>query len=231
MVVSSPLNVVWSRIQNLIGLSLILFFFTLPNPRFVFISLALWIFTSTVVTALLQKTRFTLANIITLSRAFGLVTCSVILAHNGYISNLSVFILGICLLADALDGYLARLFTTSSAGKILDGETDQQFVLLTASACYILLHMPFWLLFFPCIKYIFGIFYELFKLSVRENSGEKRRKIIAAIVMIILFINLTSLINEETGVLISSFGFLLLSYSFIADLIRSIQTKLRNEPQ
>ena len=227
MVVSSPLNVVWSRIQNLIGLSLILFFFTLPNPRFVFVSLALWIFTSTVVTALLQKTRFTLANIITLSRAFGLVTCSVILAHNGYISNLSVFILGICLMADFFDGYLARIFTTSSAGKLLDGETDQQFVLVAASTAFIFLDISFWVLLFPSIKYIFETCYDLFRLKVNEKEGKKRRKIIAAIVMIILFINL-AFIEEESSIFFYLIGLLALSYSFLTDLIRALKSQLKN---
>ena len=215
----------WSSFQNCIGLTLILIFFSLPNPKYVFVSLALWIFTSTIITAFLLKTSFTVANIITLFRAFGLVICSLILAYNGSITILLIVLLSICLLADALDGYIARLYTTSSAGKVLDGETDQQFVLLAASAAFIILNLPFWLLFFPGIKYVFEISYNLFNLKVKENKGKKRRKIVAAVVMSILLINLTSLISKEIMVLLSSIGFIALSYSFFADLINTVKTK------
>jgi len=217
--------VIWSSLQNCLGLILILIFLSLPNPKYVFVSLALWIFTSTIITSFLLKTSFTVANIITLCRAFGLVICSLILAYNESITNLLIVLLSICLLADALDGYIARLYTSSSAGKVLDGETDQQFVLLVASASYILLNLPFWLLFFPGIKYVFEISYNLFNLKVKENKGKKRRKIIAAAVMSILLINLTSLISKEIMVLLSTIGFIALSYSFFDDLINSVKTK------
>ena len=154
-----------------------------------------------------------------------MVICSLILAYNGSITILLIVLLSICLLADALDGYIARLYTTSSAGKVLDGETDQQFVLLAASAAFIILNLPFWLLFFPGIKYVFEISYNLFNLKVKENKGKKRRKIIAAVVMSILLINLTSLISKEIMVLLSSIGFIALSYSFFADLINTVKTK------
>ena len=128
-------------------------------------------------------------------------------------------------MADFFDGYLARIFTTSSAGKVLDGETDQQFVLVTASAAFLFLNMPYWLLLFPGIKYIFGICYDLFNLRLKEKIGEKRRKIVAACVMISLFMNLAFLVSEKASLMLYLITLLLLSYSFLADLFGALKIK------
>jgi len=222
---NSSLNLIWTRTQNVIGLVLMVVFLTYPFPRLVFISIATWILISTTVTATLLKTTFTIANTVTISRAYGLVFFSFLLAYNQSVTNLSIFILGICLIADFFDGYLARIFTTSSAGKVLDGETDQQFVLVTASAAFLFLNMPYWLLLFPGIKYIFGICYDLFKLRLKEKIGEKRRKIVAASVMISLFINLAFLVSEMASLLLYLITLLLLAYSFLADLFEALKIK------
>ena len=222
---NSSLNLIWTRTQNVIGLVLMVVFLTYPFPRLVFISIAFWIFISTTVTATLLKTTFTIANTVTISRAYGLVFFSFLLAYNQSVTNLSIFILGICLMADFFDGYLARIFTTSSAGKVLDGETDQQFVLVTASAAFLFLNMPYWLLLFPGIKYIFGICYDLFNLRLKEKIGEKRRKIVAACVMISLFMNLAFLVSEKASLMLYLITLLLLSYSFLADLFGALKIK------
>ena len=222
---NSSLNLIWTRTQNVIGLVLMVVFLTYPFPRLVFISIAFWIFISTTVTAILLKTTFTIANTITISRAYGLVIFSFLLAYNQSVTNLSIFILGICLMADFFDGYLARIFTTSSAGKLLDGETDQQFVLVAASAAFLFLNMPYWLLLFPGIKYIFGICYDLFNLRLKEKIGEKRRKIVAACVMISLFINLAFLVSEMASLVLYLITLLLLAYSFLADLFGALKIK------
>ena len=219
------LNLIWTRTQNVIGFVLMIVFLAYPFPRLVFISIAFWIFISTTVTAILLKTTFTIANTVTISRAYGLVIFSFLLAYNQSVTNLSIFILGICLMADFFDGYLARIFTTSSAGKVLDGETDQQFVLVTASAAFLFLNMPYWLLLFPGIKYIFGICYDLFNLRLKEKIGEKRRKIVAACVMISLFINLAFLVSEKASLMLYLITLLLLSYSFLADLFGALKIK------
>ena len=222
---NSSLNLIWTRTQNVIGLVLMVVFLTYPFPRLVFISIATWILISTTVTATLLKTTFTIANTVTISRAYGLVFFSFLLAYNQSVTNLSIFILGICLIADFFDGYLARIFTTSSAGKVLDGETDQQFVLVTASAAFLFLNMPYWLLLFPGIKYIFGICYDLFNLRLKEKIGEKRRKIVAACVMISLFMNLAFLVSEKASLMLYLITLLLLSYSFLADLFGALKIK------
>ena len=222
---NSSLNLIWTRIQNVIGFVLMIVFLAYPFPRLVFISIAAWILISTTVTAILLKTTFTIANTVTISRAYGLVFFSFLLAYNQSVTNLSIFILGICLIADFFDGYLARIFTTSSAGKVLDGETDQQFVLVTASAAFLFLNMPYWLLLFPGIKYIFGICYDLFNLRLKEKIGEKRRKIVAACVMISLFINLAFLVSEKASLMLYLITLLLLSYSFLADLFGALKIK------
>ncbi len=222
---NSSLNLIWTRTQNVIGFVLMIVFLAYPFPRLVFISIAFWIFISTTVTAILLKTTFTIANTVTISRAYGLVFFSFLLAYNQSVTNLSIFILGICLMADFFDGYLARIFTTSSAGKVLDGETDQQFVLVTASAAFLFLNMPYWLLLFPGIKYIFGICYDLFNLRLKEKIGEKRRKIVAACVMISLFINLAFLVSEKASLMLYLITLLLLSYSFLADLFGALKIK------
>jgi phosphatidylglycerophosphate synthase len=222
---NSSLNLIWTRTQNVIGFVLMIVFLAYPFPRLVFISIAFWIFISTTVTAILLKTTFTIANTVTISRAYGLVFFSFLLAYNQSVTNLSIFILGICLMADFFDGYLARIFTTSSAGKVLDGETDQQFVLVTASAAFLFLNMPYWLLLFPGIKYIFGICYDLFKLRLKEKIGEKRRKIVAACVMISLFMNLAFLVSEKASLMLYLITLLLLSYSFFADLFGALKIK------
>ena len=222
---NSSLNLIWTRTQNVIGLVLMVVFLTYPFPRLVFILIATWILISTTVTATLLKTTFTIANTVTISRAYGLVFFSFLLAYNQSVTNLSIFILGICLMADFFDGYLARIFTTSSAGKVLDGETDQQFVLVTASAAFLFLNMPYWLLLFPGIKYIFGICYDLFNLRLKEKIGEKRRKIVAACVMISLFINLAFLVSEKASLILYLITLLLLSYSFLADLFGALKIK------
>jgi len=222
---NSSLNLIWTRTQNVIGLVLMVVFLTYPFPRLVFILIATWILISTTVTATLLKTTFTIANTVTISRAYGLVFFSFLLAYNQSVTNLSIFILGICLIADFFDGYLARIFTTSSAGKVLDGETDQQFVLVTASAAFLFLNMPYWLLLFPGIKYIFGICYDLFNLRLKEKIGEKRRKIVAACVMISLFINLAFLVSEKASLMLYLITLLLLSYSFLADLFGALKIK------
>lgn len=219
------LNLIWTRTQNVIGLVLMVVFLTYPFPRLVFILIATWILISTTVTATLLKTTFTIANTVTISRAYGLVFFSFLLAYNQSVTNLSIFILGICLIADFFDGYLARIFTTSSAGKVLDGETDQQFVLVTASAAFLFLNMPYWLLLFPGIKYIFGICYDLFNLRLKEKIGEKRRKIVAACVMISLFINLAFLVSEKASLMLYLITLLLLAYSFLADLFGALKIK------
>ena len=222
---NSSLNLIWTRTQNVTGLVLMVVFLTYPFPRLVFILIATWILISTTVTATLLKTTFTIANTVTISRAYGLVFFSFLLAYNQSVTNLSIFILGICLIADFFDGYLARIFTTSSAGKVLDGETDQQFVLVTASAAFLFLNMPYWLLLFPGIKYIFGICYDLFNLRLKEKIGEKRRKIVAACVMISLFINLAFLVSEKASLMLYLITLLLLSYSFLADLFGALKIK------
>ena len=222
---NSSLNLIWTRTQNVIGLVLMVVFLTYPFPRLVFILIATWILISTTVTATLLKTTFTIANTVTISRAYGLVFFSFLLAYNQSVTNLSIFILGICLIADFFDGYLARIFTTSSAGKVLDGETDQQFVLVAASAAFLFLNMPYWLLLFPGIKYIFGICYDLFNLRLKEKIGEKRRKIVAACVMISLFINLAFLVSEKASLMLYLITLLLLSYSFLADLFGALKIK------
>ena len=222
---NSSLNLIWIRTQNVIGLVLMVVFLAYPFPRLVFILIATWILISTTVTATLLKTTFTIANTVTISRAYGLVFFSFLLAYNQSVTNLSIFILGICLMADFFDGYLARIFTTSSAGKVLDGETDQQFVLVTASAAFLFLNMPYWLLLFPGIKYIFGICYDLFNLRLKEKIGEKRRKIVAACVMISLFINLAFLVSEKASLMLYLITLLLLSYSFLADLFGALKIK------
>lgn len=222
---NSSLNLIWTRTQNVIGLVLMVVFLAYPFPRLVFILIATWILISTTVTATLLKTTFTIANTVTISRAYGLVFFSFLLAYNQSVTNLSIFILGICLIADFFDGYLARIFTTSSAGKVLDGETDQQFVLVTASAAFLFLNMPYWLLLFPGIKYIFGICYDLFNLRLKEKIGEKRRKIVAACVMISLFINLAFLVSEKASLMLYLITLLLLSYSFLADLFGALKIK------
>jgi phosphatidylglycerophosphate synthase len=222
---NSSLNLIWTRTQNVIGFVLMIVFLAYPFPRLVFISIAFWIFISTTVTAILLKTTFTIANTVTISRAYGLVIFSFLLAYNQSVTNLSIFILGICLMADFFDGYLARIFTTSSAGKVLDGETDQQFVLVAASAAFLFLNMPYWLLLFPGIKYIFGICYDLFNLRLKEKIGEKRRKIVAACVMISLFINLAFLVSEKASLMLYLITLLLLSYSFFADLFGALKIK------
>lgn len=222
---NSSLNLIWTRTQNVIGLVLMIVFLAYPFPRLVFILIASWILISTTVTATLLKTTFTIANTVTISRAYGLVFFSFLLAYNQSVTNLSIFILGICLIADFFDGYLARIFTTSSAGKVLDGETDQQFVLVTASAAFLFLNMPYWLLLFPGIKYIFGICYDLFNLRLKEKIGEKRRKIVAACVMISLFINLAFLVSEKASLMLYLITLLLLSYSFLADLFGALKIK------
>ena len=222
---NSSLNLIWTRTQNVIGFVLMIVFLAYPFPRLVFISIAAWILISTTVTAILLKTTFTIANTVTISRAYGLVFFSFLLAYNQSVTNLSIFILGICLMADFFDGYLARIFTTSSAGKVLDGETDQQFVLVTASAAFLFLNMPYWLLLFPGIKYIFGICYDLFNLRLKEKIGEKRRKIVAACVMISLFINLAFLVSEMASLVLYLITLLLLSYSFLADLFGALKIK------
>ncbi len=222
---NSSLNLIWTRTQNVIGFVLMIDFLAYPFPRLVFISIAVWIFISTTVTSILLKTTFTIANTVTISRAYGLVIFSFLLAYNQSVTNLSIFILGICLMADFFDGYLARIFTTSSAGKVLDGETDQQFVLVAASAAFLFLNMPYWLLLFPGIKYIFGICYDLFKLRLKEKIGEKRRKIVAACVMISLFMNLAFLVSEKASLMLYLITLLLLSYSFLADLFGALKIK------
>ena len=222
---NSSLNLIWTRTQNVIGLVLMVVFLTYPFPRLVFILIATWILISTTVTATLLKTTFTIANTVTISRAYGLVFFSFLLAYNQSVTNLSIFILGICLMADFFDGYLARIFTTSSAGKVLDGETDQQFVLVTASTAFLFLNMPYWLLLFPGIKYIFGICYDLFNLRLKEKIGEKRRKIVAACVMISLFMNLAFLVGEKASLMLYLITLLLLSYSFLADLFGALKIK------
>ena len=222
---NSSLNLIWTRTQNVIGFVLMIVFLAYPFPRLVFISIAAWILISTTVTAILLKTTFTIANTVTISRAYGLVFFSFLLAYNQSVTNLSIFILGICLIADFFDGYLARIFTTSSAGKVLDGETDQQFVLVTASAAFLFLNMPYWLLLFPGIKYIFGICYDLFNLRLKEKIGEKRRKIVAACVMISLFINLAFLVSEMASLVLYLITLLLLAYSFLADLFGALKIK------
>ena len=222
---NSSLNLIWTRTQNVIGLVLMVVFLAYPFPRLVFILIATWILISTTVTATLLKTTFTIANTVTISRAYGLVFFSFLLAYNQSVTNLSIFILGICLIADFFDGYLARIFTTSSAGKVLDGETDQQFVLVTASAAFLFLNMPYWLLLFPGIKYIFGICYDLFNLRLKEKIGEKRRKIVAACVMISLFINLAFLVSEMASLVLYLITLLLLAYSFLADLFGALKIK------
>ena len=222
---NSSLNLIWTRTQNVIGFVLMIVFLAYPFPRLVFILIATWILISTTVTATLLKTTFTIANTVTISRAYGLVFFSFLLAYNQSVTNLSIFILGICLIADFFDGYLARIFTTSSAGKVLDGETDQQFVLVTASAAFLFLNMPYWLLLFPGIKYIFGICYDLFNLRLKEKIGEKRRKIVAACVMISLFINLAFLVSEMASLVLYLITLLLLSYSFLADLFGALKIK------
>ena len=222
---NSSLNLIWTRTQNVIGLVLMVVFLTYPFPRLVFISIATWILISTTVTATLLKTTFTIANTVTISRAYGLVFFSFLLAYNQSVTNLSIFILGLCLIADFFDGYLARIFTTSSAGKVLDGETDQQFVLVAASAAFLFLNMPYWLLLFPGIKYIFGICYDLFKLRLKEKIGEKRRKIVAACVMISLFMNLAFLVSEMASLVLYLITLLLLAYSFLADLFGALKIK------
>ena len=224
---NSSLNLIWTRTQNVIGFVLMIVFLAYPFPRLVFISIAFWIFISTTVTAILLKTTFTIANTVTISRAYGLVIFSFLLAYNQSVTNLSIFILGICLMADFFDGYLARIFTTSSAGKVLDGETDQQFVLVAASAAFLFLNMPYWLLLFPGIKYIFGICYDLFNLRLKEKIGEKRRKIVAACVMISLFMNLAFLVSEKASLMLYLITLLLLS-SFLTDLIRALKSQLKN---
>ena len=216
---------IYKCLQNILGLTLIFSFLTFPNPKYVFVSLALWILISTVLTALSFKARWNAANIVTFSRALGLVTCSFTLAYHQSIHILVLFLLGVCLLADALDGYLARRFTSSFAGKILDGETDQQFVFLTATTSYILTPMPFWILLFPAIKYIFEIIYILLNLKLLEANAKKRRKTIAAVVMFILLLNLTTLLQKEVIILVTFIGFLFLLYSFCADIIQSIKEK------
>ena len=222
---NSSLNLIWTRTQNVIGFVLMIVFLAYPFPRLVFISIAVWIFISTTVTSILLKTTFTIANTVTISRAYGLVFFSFLLAYNQSVTNLSIFILGICLMADFFDGYLARIFTTSSAGKVLDGETDQQFVLVAASAAFLFLNMPYWLLLFPGIKYIFGICYDLLNLRLKEKIGEKRRKIVAACVMISLFINLAFLVSEKASLMLYLITLLLLSYSFLADLFGALKIK------
>ena len=222
---NSSLNLIWTRTQNVIGFVLMIVFLAYPFPRLVFISIAAWILISTTVTAILLKTTFTIANTVTISRAYGLVFFSFLLAYNQSVTNLSIFILGICLIADFFDGYLARIFTTSSAGKVLDGETDQQFVLVAASAAFLFLNMPYWLLLFPGIKYIFGICYDLFNLRLKEKIGEKRRKIVAACVMISLFINLAFLVSEKASLMLYLITLLLLAYSFLADLFGALKNK------
>ena len=222
---NSSLNLIWTRTQNVTGLVLMVVFLTYPFPRLVFILIATWILISTTVTATLLKTTFTIANTVTISRAYGLVFFSFLLAYNQSVTNLSIFILGICLMADFFDGYLARIFTTSSAGKVLDGETDQQFVLVTASAAFLFLNMPYWLLLFPGIKYIFGICYDLFNLRLKEKIGEKRRKIVAACVMISLFMNLAFLVSEMASLVLYLITLLLLAYSFLADLFGALKIK------
>lgn len=85
-------------------------------------------------------------------------------------------------IADGIDGYLARRFNhVTEAGAVFDMEVDAFLALALSIIIWELLPEAFWVLFAGFLRYVFVIFYRVVGWHRREHGGVKGAKVMAVI--------------------------------------------------
>ena len=133
------------------------------------------------------KWLFTWANAITTVR-FVLIAIAIGLADNLSYEQLFVM-LGIAVLLDVADGFLARKLKESSAlGLHYDMEVDAFFVLIMGVYFFISRDVPFWILVPGLLRYLYTTMMALWPKQSFSESKQKYASTIAGVFFVILLL-------------------------------------------
>ena len=146
------------------------------------------------------------ANWVTIFR-MGLILLGI--AFHASISSFGLFaILGIALLLDLLDGWLARRFKQESTfGMYLDMETDALFVLLACVYLYFQGFAHIWILIPATLRYFYRIVIFLFPKEKFKEQKQKYAAIIAGSFFVILLLSILIQNNiQQIALVIGSLG-------------------------
>lgn len=124
-------------------------------------------------------------------------------------------------LLDLADGWVARRYGGSSAGAILDMETDQLVTLGLALLACGYARVGIWILLLPAFKYGYVLWTGLLRLPFhdpRPMHGENQRaKTICAVVMVVLLTCTMPVLPAIVRFVTGWFAVVLLAYSFGSD--------------
>lgn len=162
-----------------------------------------------------------LADWVTLARFLGLLAFSFVVLTSGRVDWITWTVALFVVLADLLDGFVARKYGGSEAGAVLDMETDQFTTLVLSAAAYTLTSAGVWALALPAFKYVFVLAMTALGLKSTETKpceGDNRRgRLICAIVLSLLLASIFPPFPPVMRMLSSGLAVLLLVYSFSSD--------------
>ena len=162
-----------------------------------------------------------LADWVTLARFLGLVTFSFVVLMSGRVDWITWTVALFVVLADLLDGFVARKYGGSEAGAVLDMETDQFTTLVLSTTAYALTSAGVWTLALPAFKYVFVLAMTALGLKSTETKpceGDNRRaRLICAFVLSLLLASIFPPFPPIVRMLSSGLAVLLLVYSFSSD--------------
>ena len=156
------------------------------------------------------------ANYVTAAR--WILLLYVLLMRTSLDNHWFVALIVLVIIADGIDGYLARRFQSETEfGEVFDTEVD---AFLALSLCMIIAMghpTALWILFGGCLRYIFVIGYRLFGWQNRRRPQMPETKTFA----VLYFLSLLSpwLMTWTYAVWILVAGTLLVSYSFLREFI------------
>ena len=168
----------WSVLQAIVSLALLLFFVVGTSPAS-YLSRAVpagaWLLSSWLLLVVLLRAGATVADRVTIGR-FGLVLLAfAAIATSGALGWLAWVLLAVAVAADALDGWCARRWGGSTAGAVLDMETDQLTFFALAFLAWGHAGAPAAVLAVPALRYAKVVLYEAHGLPAadpRPRSGD-----------------------------------------------------------
>jgi phosphatidylglycerophosphate synthase len=144
---------------------------------------------------------------------FGMLACTSFLSH-----SVLACLGGIILLADGLDGYLARRFqTTSSFGGYYDMEADAYFVLSMSAVLYLTGLLGGWILLVGLTRYAF----VLLKLFIKEKKTIHTRSSLGQFIAVFLMGSLIMglVLPKEIYLSLILLASAMVLFSFVRELI------------
>ncbi len=138
-------------------------------------------------------------------------------------NHVPIILCALFLLMDKLDGCCAEKWGGSDAGAVYDMESDQFSVVVLSMLGYLQAGLPFFILFFPLIRYVYVLFSEAVGIPSNDpkpvRGNNTRGKTIFLVIAAILFFNLIPSVSMPIKISLTAMALILLIWSFSADFI------------